>query len=81
MDETIEQLPKLSLTTKLWCILSLLRYKVLVFLRLKPDWRNLDYAPPAFMEGTLPHLYDAHSTLNCCRQCGGGRLHKIHHVC
>lgn len=40
-------------------------------------WADPDNAPPAFQD-VLPHEYQAHETLRCCVQCGGGKNHQIH---
>lgn len=36
-----------------------------------------DYAPPG-LGPEVPHPYMAHTSLDCCEHCGGGRLNAIH---
>ena len=50
----------------------------LVLLRLRPDFRNPDNAPPAFWDREPPHPFKRGEGLLVCMQCGGGRLHKVH---
>lgn len=61
-----------------WLFLGGGMHRVLVLLRLRPDWTKPENAPPAF-EGILPHAYNA-SICNekVCRECGGGSRHPIH---
>ncbi len=41
------------------------------------DWKNPDFAPPAFPHAVY-HSYEGAETLPCCVHCGGGRLHSVH---
>jgi hypothetical protein len=77
MEETVEHPPKQTLTSRILGLGAFLWYRLMVLLRLKPDWRNPDYAPPAF-EGIAAHPYKPASLLPCCLVCGGGKKHKIH---
>ena len=54
-------------------------HRVLVFLRLRPDYRNPDVCPPAF-ETDGPHRFKRFAGSLVCGECGGGRLHRIHQV-
>jgi len=44
----------------------------------KIDWSNPDNAPPAFGP-EQPHEYAPDESINCCKMCGGGRNHPVHH--
>jgi hypothetical protein len=58
---------------------------LLVKLRLRTDWTDPRNAPPFVPD--VPHEYQecptmyefAASDLPCCKRCGGGSLHPIHH--
>ena len=58
---------------------------ILVKLRLRKDFMDPRNAPPFVPE--VPHEYQEHSSmpdlpapeLPCCKRCGGGSLHPIHH--
>ena len=52
-------------------------HELMVFLGHRPDWRDPDNAPPAFLPAA-PHKYLWMPDLQCCVKCGGGRNHPIH---
>ena len=80
MAEMIEQVPKQKIPERISRAISVLWYRLLVLLRLKPDWSNPEFAPPGLEGGIRPHTFKPSASLPCCVLCGGGRLHKIHRV-
>ena len=63
-----------AVSATLVCMWSRRWHRLLCFFGIRNDF---DWAPPG-LGPEVPHPYYAEDALQCCRHCGGGKLHRIH---